>query len=237
MTKYLLFDLDGTLLPLDTDSFIPTYVNSITRYFSRVIDPKTFSHQLMASCYAMIEDLDPARTNEEKYMADFFAHIDREPAEFIPLFSDYYQRYYHEVRDVVQPDPLARKIVTNAVDKGLQIVLATNPVFPRDAVEQRMQWAGIADLPWKLVTSYENTHFCKPHIEYYAEILEQIGARPEECLHIGNDMNEDMPAAKLGVRVAMVTDCLINPHNKPLAGCSFSGSLAELAQWLDAAAM
>ena len=71
MTKYLLFDLDGTLLPLDTDSFIPTYVNSITRYFSRVIEPKLFAHQLMASCFEMIKNLDPTLTNEEKYMADW----------------------------------------------------------------------------------------------------------------------------------------------------------------------
>lgn len=233
MTKYLLFDLDGTLLPLDTDSFIATYVNSITRYFSHLLEPRFFAKQLLASSYGMINNLDPGLTNEEKFMADFFSKIGREHAELMPLFQDYYERHYHEVRTTVRPNPLARQIVEGAVTKGKRIVLATNPIFPREAIEQRMQWAGIADLPWELVTSYEDAHFCKPNKGYYAEILERLGARPEECVHIGNDMNEDLAASEIGIRVAIVDDCLINPHNKSLANCYFSGSLTALAQLLD----
>lgn len=233
MTKYLLFDLDGTLLPVDTESFISTYVKSVTRYFSRLIDPQLFSRQLMASSYAMIGNLDPGLTNQEKFMADFFQHIGYEPAELMPLFAEYYERHYHEVRAVTRPTPLARQIVEDALKRGLKVVLATNPVFPREAIAQRMAWAGIADLPWELVTSYEDTHFCKPNIQYYAEVLERIGAKPEECVHIGNDMDEDFPASEIGIRVAIVDDCLINPSNRPLADCHFHGSLRELAQWLD----
>lgn len=233
MTKYLLFDLDGTLLPLGTDRFISTYVKSITRYFSKLIDPKLFAHQLIDSCYAMIGNLDPNQTNQEKFMADFFQHIGHEPEELMPLFGDYYEHHYHEVRAVTRPTPLARQIVQNALRRGWRVVLATNPIFPREAIAQRMAWAGIADLPWELVTSYEDTHFCKPHIEYYAEILQRLGARAEECVHIGNDMEEDWPASQIGIPVAIVEDCLINPHNKPFAACHFHGSLEELAQWLD----
>ncbi len=233
MTKYLLFDLDGTLLPVDTENFIPAYVKSITRYFSRLIDPQRFSRQLIASSYAMIGNLDPGLTNQEKFMADFFAHIGHEPEQLMPLFAEYYERHYQEVRVVARPTPLARQIVEGAIKKGWKVVLATNPVFPREAIWQRMQWAGIADLPWQLITSYEDTHFCKPNIEYYAEVLERIGAKPEECVHIGNDMEEDFPASALGIRVAIVDDCLINPKNKSLAACCFHGSLRELAQWLE----
>ncbi len=80
MTKYLLFDLDGTLLPLDTDQFVPSYIKSITRYFSRLLEPSFFAQQLMASSYAMINNLDPEHTNEQKFMNDFFAKIGRDQA-------------------------------------------------------------------------------------------------------------------------------------------------------------
>ncbi len=233
MTKYLLFDLDGTLLPLDTYDFITTYVNSITRYFSHMLEPKSFAQQLVASSYAVINNLDPELTNEEKFMADFFGKIGRDQAELMPLFQDYYERHYHEVRVTARPNPVARQVVEGAVARGQRIVLATNPIFPREAIEQRMQWAGVADLPWEFVTCYEDAHFCKPNKEYYAEILERLGAMPEECVHIGNDMVEDLAASEIGIRVAIVDDCLINPHNRSLADCYFSGSLTDLAQWLD----
>lgn len=233
MTKYLLFDLDGTLLPLDTDKFVPTYMNSITRYFGRLLEPRSFAQQLMASSYVMINNLDPELTNEQKFMADFFAKIGRNQDELLPLFQDYYERHYQEVQQIVRPSPLARQLVEAALNRGIRIVLATNPVFPREAIEQRMQWAGIADLPWELVTTYEDTHFCKPNSEYYAEILARLGAQPEECLHIGNDMEEDLAASDIGIRVVMVDDCLIRSEKRSLSECHFSGSLESVAQWLD----
>ena len=233
MTKYLLFDLDGTLLPLDTDQFVPSYIKSITRYFSRLLEPSFFAQQLMASSYAMINNLDPEHTNEQKFMNDFFAKIGRDQAELFPLFQDYYERHYQEVRQIVRPSPLARQLVEAALKRGMRVVLATNPVFPREAIEQRMQWAGIADLPWELVTPYEDAHFCKPNSEYYAEILERLGAKPQECLHIGNDMEEDLAATDIGIRVVMVDDCLISSPKRSLSTCHFSGSLASVAQWME----
>lgn len=232
MAKYLLFDLDGTLLPVDNDTFIPNYVKSITHYFSDLIEPSFFARQLMDSTYTMITNLDPTLTNEQKFMADFFAKVNKDVDELLPLFEDYYQNHYHAVQQTTQPVALARQMVTSALERGSRIVLATNAVFPRDAVEQRMQWAGIADLPWELVTTYEDSHFCKPNTEYYAEIVERLGAQPEECLHIGNDMDEDLAAAEIGIPVVIVEDCLLNPQNKPLALSHFHGSLADVANWL-----
>lgn len=232
MAKYLLFDLDGTLLPLDTEAFIPVYLESITRFFSPHMEPGLFQKQLMASTYAMIGNLDPQPTNEEKFKSHFFTHINQEPERWMAIFDEYYHKHYHEVKQTTCPSPIAREIAQAALARGQKIVLATNPVFPLDAVQQRMQWAGIDDLPWELVTSYENSHFCKPHVEYYQSILARLNAHPQDCLHIGNDVDEDLPAARLGIDFALVDDCLINPAQRPLDNLSFKGSLEDLARWL-----
>ena len=34
---------------------------------------------------------------------------------------------------------------------------------------------------------------------------------------IGNDVSEDMIASKLGMRVFLLTDCLINKHNEDIS--------------------
>ncbi|NLY53274.1 MAG: HAD family hydrolase [Firmicutes bacterium] len=232
MVKYLLFDLDGTLLPLDTDHFIASYIRSISGFFSHLIDPRRFGKQLIESCYAMINNLDPTLTNEQKFMADFFVKLELAPTEMMPLFDTYYRERYQEVRETVSPSPLARQIVETALGKGMRVVLATNPIFPRVAIKQRMQWAGIADLPWELITTYEDAHFCKPHPQYYSEILQRLNAQPHECIHIGNDADEDMAAQAAGIPVVMVEDCLINRQNKTLSDCYFKGDLATVAEWL-----
>ena len=50
---------------------------------------------------------------------------------------------------------------------------------------------------------------------------------------IGNDATEDLAAAGLGMRVFLVTDCLINREEKDLSACPH-GSFAELREWMEA---
>lgn len=233
MNKYLLFDLDGTLLPMDTYAFVEQYVKAAAQYASHVVEPEVFVQRLVASSYAMINSEDTSLTNQEKFIADFFAQMEQEPDELMPVFDQFYQERYPALRSFTQPDPVARRMVELALARGFRLVLATNPVFPRTAIEQRMQWADVADLPWELVTSYEDFYSCKPNPRYYAEILQRIGAKPEDCIHIGNDMEEDMAATAIGIPVVIIDDYLINPHDKPLTDCLYSGSLQAVAAWME----
>ena len=229
--RYMLFDLDGTLLPLNTDRFLEAYVKKISAHFSEVLDPTLFARQLLASSYATIANSTPGVTNKEKYFADFFPKVQREPQELMSLFDEFYNNHFCSLAIESQPSPLARSLVMVALEKGYGIVLATNPIFPKEAVWERMRWANVHDLPWDLVTSYENTCFCKPHPQYFSEILEQIGASAEQCIHIGNDLSEDMAAQQVGIPVVMVTDYLVNRHNKSLDDCLYHGSLSEVLAW------
>ncbi|MBR1566518.1 MAG: HAD hydrolase-like protein, partial [Oscillospiraceae bacterium] len=77
----------------------------------------------------------------------------------------------------------------------------------------------------------ENSSTCKPNPAYYREILQKRGLRPEECLMVGNDVDEDMVAETLGMKVFLLTDCLINKNGGDLS-CWAHGGFDDLRSYL-----
>lgn len=225
--RYLLLDLDGTLLPMDMDEFLGAYLRLLAGRMAGYMSPERFVSELMTSTEAMIHNLDPSRTNEDVFMADFFSRTGLPQDEVRPIFDDFYARDFRTLISYTQPSPLARAIVGEARKHGLEPVIATNPLFPLQAIQERMRWAGVADFPFSLVTAYEDMHFCKPYPQYYEEILARLGAGPEECLMAGNDIDEDLVAGRVGIRTFLVEDCLINRQGRAVEA-DYRGSLADL---------
>ena len=62
------------------------------------------------------------------------------------------------------------------------------------------------------MTTFENSHYCKPNLDYYKEIFENIGSNPNESIMVGNNALEDMISGELGVKTYLVTDNLENPN-------------------------
>lgn len=227
MLKTILFDLDGTLLPIDTDAFVRQYMKALAAYAGHLIPPAQLVEQVMASTYEMIRNTDPNLTNAQVFASDFFPKVGKEEAEIMPFFDAFYREKFPALKAVCPGIPgLARQVVQTAVAQGYEIVLATNPLFPLVAIQERMRWIEVDDLPWRLITSYEEMHACKPQPAYYKEVLERIGRRPEECLMVGNDVQEDGVAGKLGMEVFFVTDFLMNRDETPLPA-GHHGSLTD----------
>lgn len=214
MFTTVLFDLDGTLLDLDMDKFLPIYFNALTPRFNHLIKPEEIISQLLASTEVMIMNKDPKLTNQDAFMQEFLARIKIPLTDFSAILGDFYSNDFGKLGYNARQKPLAREVLKCAFSKGLKVVIATNPVFPSEAILHRLKWANIADFPYELVTTYENMHFCKPHLEYYEEILARLGQKPEECLMIGNDVQEDLPARALGIKTFLVKDHLINRGDK-----------------------
>ena len=116
-------------------------------------------------------------------------------------------------------------------EKGIRVVLATNPLFPSIATENRIRWAGLQPEDFEYFTTFENSHYCKPNLDYYQEILEKRSLKPEECLMVGNDVGEDMITEQLGMKTFLLTDCLINKENKDISQYP-NGGFAELDAYL-----
>ncbi len=232
MLKAVLFDLDGTLLPVDTGKFMSEYLKEIAGAVRQAVEPQRFVHSLLASTAKMVADRSPAATNADVFWADFNVRLGDCIEDLKPLIEKFYSEKFSELARVARPRPqLSRRVVQTALDRGLRIALATNPVFPLTAVRQRMAWAGIDDQPWGVVACYEEMHFCKPNPDIYLEIAEKLGVRPEECLMAGNDAEEDMVAGSVGMKTYLVTDYLIGASHGNLK-VDWTGSLDGLADWL-----
>lgn len=234
MFQAILFDLDGTLLQMDTTLFLSEYLKDISRAAARVVEPGRFTGALLASTAAMVANTDPAVTNAEAFWADFRPRLADCIDDLEPLIVEFYQNDFRKLARITRPGEHARRVVQNALDRGKKIVLATNPIFPAFVIRERMAWAGVADLPWELITCYEEMHFCKPHPEYYLEITGLLGLRPEKCLMVGNDVEEDLPAGKVGMSTYLTNEFPLN-HEKAGFAADRCGSLIELSEWLSSA--
>jgi FMN phosphatase YigB (HAD superfamily) len=233
MIKNVLFDLDGTLLPFDAAEFTHAYFTRLGGRIGHLIEPKSFAKYLLASTEVMVRNLDKEQTNQQVFFNHFFAAVGLSEDILLPILNDFYEKDFSLLQKVTQRNAAARKAVTTVLSLALDVVIATNPIFPMAATRQRLEWAGLGDIPFRLVTSYENSHFCKPNTEYYLEITEELGCRPEECLMVGNDVEEDLIAGSIGMKTYLVTDCLINAKNADIRA-DYIGTLGELAENISA---
>jgi FMN phosphatase YigB (HAD superfamily) len=209
MFKGIFFDLDGTLLPLDLAEMMNSYFRALTIKLSPLVEPVSFMGALMAGVERMLYN-DGHGTNEQVFLEAFSRRLDGDYRQLLPVFDEFYINEYRELGRHVTPRPEARRALDLAAASGAKVVLATNPVFPRLAVEARLEWAGLAGYPFAALTSYENSCFCKPNPSYYLEILEATGLQGHECLMVGNDTKEDLVAAELGFSTFLLEDFLID---------------------------
>src|SRR5512139_2980995 len=102
-----------------------------------------------------------------------------------------------ELQPLVRPHPLARKLVEDCVERGWRVVLATNPIFPREVIDARLAWGGLDDLPFQPVTSYETSRHYKPHPGFFRDLLAELDLQPQACLMVGNDTLHDLAAGRM----------------------------------------
>lgn len=232
MLKAVLFDLDGTLLPMDQDAFLKAYFKGlVTKLAPLGYDPKRLVDVIWKATGAMVMN-QGIGTNEEVFWQCFQAAFGAESSRDLPVFEDFYRNEFQNVRYSCGFAEEAGRIVSQLKDRGITVILATNPLFPALATHSRIRWAGMEPEDFALVTTYENARFSKPNPDYYREILHTMGLAPEECLMVGNDVTEDMMTRELGMRVFLLTDCLINKEGKDIDQYPHGG-FRELRQYLD----
>ena len=204
MIRGLLLDLDDTLLANDTSRFLPAYFQRLSLSFPGQASPDDVLTQLLRATKRMMENRDPLRTLKEVFDAAFYPALGLDAESARPGVAAFYREVFPELRSLTAPLPGAADLVTAARDLGLPIVIATNPMMPEAAVQQRLEWAGLPPSrpSFELLTSYESFHFAKPDPAYVAEILGRMGWRPTEAAMIGNDPADDLqPASLLGMPV------------------------------------
>lgn len=232
--KHILFDLDGTLLPMDQDEFVRFYMPLLAKAYISAgveVDPKEFIGAVWAGYKAMVKN-DGSRTNREafwSYMDELSLPISSEESEALAL--KFYEGDFNQAISVTKPVPTADQVVKAAREQGIETYLATNPVFPRCATMNRIRWAGLAAEDFKVITTYEDCRYCKPNVEYFRQILEQFDLEPSECLMVGNDVAEDLVIRQLGVKTFLVTDTMENKDDLPIES-EYMGTLEDLLEFV-----
>jgi len=213
MLNTVIFDLDGTLLPMDMEVFLNKYFTELSFKFKDYFNPKELTEHIWASTGCMIKNKNPRITNEEAFFEDFYKRVVHKPEIISPLFEDFYINDFKRLASATRKEELMQNTVKILKEKGYRLVIATNPIFPKLAINQRVEWAGFSIDEFDFITSFEKMHFCKPHLEFYQEVLDNIDKKPQECIMVGNDVEEDMVAKKLGLKTYLLEDCLISRGN------------------------
>lgn len=227
----ILFDLDGTLLPMDQEKFVNVYFKMLAaKLVPYGYEPQQLINAILAGIEAMIKN-DGSQLNEDAFWKRFVDIYGDKVLADKPAFEDFYKNEFQDARSFCGFNPKAEETVRLLKDKGYRVVLATNPLFPSIATESRIRWAGLEPSEFDLYTTYENTSYCKPNLDYYRDILKRINCRPEECLMVGNDVGEDMVVEALGMQAFLLTDCLINTQKKDITAY-LHGSFEQLLSML-----
>jgi len=237
MKMILLIDLDDTLLANDMDIFIPAYLQKLGEYLANLHDPRKLIEQLLTATQSMLTNTDPSSTLKERFDRDFYPVLGLDYDEAASHISDFYNNEFPKLESVTQNIPSAVELIKDSISNGYKIVIATNPLFPRIAITQRLKWAGLGDFidEFEIITSYENFHFTKPNPAYYAEIIAQLGWPEEPIIMIGNDQELDIKAANnMGIATYWVNPNTNVIHPNILDGqpASAEGDLSHVTEFL-----
>lgn len=206
----ILFDLDGTLLPMVQEEFVKEYFRLLVKKAAPLgYEPEKLIDTLWKGTGAMVEN-DGSCANQEAFWRTFAQVYGQQALKDRPVFDDFYVHEFAGAQSACGFDPKAASTVKRLQEQGYDLILATNPIFPAPAVEHRIRWAGLEPEDFQMYTTYENSCHCKPNPAYYQDILDRLGLRPEQCLMVGNDVEEDMVAAATGMGVFLLTPCLIH---------------------------
>lgn len=225
--RAVLFDLDGTLLDIDLGRFLGRYFTALSKTFAEILSPDQVEPAMAAlnsGTEAMMRP-HPGLTNYEAFWQEVATHVGLDPEAHAAPLEQFYEEVFPSLSDGYGPATGSAEALAAARECGLKIAIATNPIFPRRAVEHRMSWAGIDHTAVDAITSYETMHSCKPHASYFKETAEMIGVSPIDCMMVGDDPVLDMAATDVGMQTFYVGD------GTP-AHYSYKGSLTEVANLL-----
>lgn len=231
--KAILFDLDGTLLPMDQDIFVKAYFGGISKKLApRGYEPEKLIGAIWSGTKAMVRNNGEV-TNEDAFWRTFetiYGEGARKRDE--AAFEQFYLEDFDKVKAVCGYSEEARAVIDKVKANGFKVALATNPIFPAIATKKRIAWAGLSHTDFELFTTYENSRYSKPNPDYYRDVTAALGVSAEECLMVGNDVDDDMVAEGLGMKVFLLTDCLINKSGADISVYP-RGSFGELIEFID----
>lgn len=218
MIKAVLLDLDNTLIE-NPFNRLGQRIDTWNDFFQARTGLPDAGEGLVEALKAVTLNLDPQRTNMAVLLNSLSARWEQSEADVLAVFQDFYAQVYAEMAHYVHPKASAPILLNWLHKAGYHVVIATNPLFTADAVQERLGWGGLpTDLTaYTLVTHLENMHFAKPMPHYYEEILGRLGITTDEAIMVGDDWQNDIvPAARAGLNSFWITPDRTPPGPEPI---------------------
>jgi FMN phosphatase YigB (HAD superfamily) len=235
VTLTLLVDLDNTLLGNNMETFIPAYLKALGEHLSDHISPEKMVSAMLSATQQMMDNTSIHATLKEAFDPDFYPPLRLVEPEIREYIDRFYQEKFPNLKILTQFRSEAADFISSAVRRGYHIGIATNPLFPRTAITQRLAWAGLPqeEFPFTLIPSYETFHFAKPNPAYFAEFLGILGWPEGQVLMVGNDPDHDIRGAQeMGIPAYWVSNRADQyPTDQPEP--DGVGSLGEVLPWID----
>lgn len=205
MELTLLLDLDDTLLNTDLESFVPIYFQALSQHLQPFVPSDKVVPALIAGMTAMNANEDPRRTLREVFESEFYPRLGVQQETLTDAISEFFRRVLPALARHTRQNPDAIRFVDWAISAGHRIAIATDPLFYRAAVEERVRWAGFNPEQFELIASADHFHFTKSYPAYFAEVLGRLGWPDGPVVMVGNDYQRDVvPAHKLGLKTFLI---------------------------------
>lgn len=230
MIKAVLLDLDNTLLHNPDAVFAAEFLRLADAFFSARIHYPTISKALLSATRAMIAVRSDLQLNSRLAAGILAEKTNLAPELIASTLQDFYREIYPQLQNCVEPvGNIGNELIDHLHNLKIAVVVATNPIYPAEAVRQRLQWANLPDdfSTYALVTHADNMHFAKPDPAYYVEIAARVGVEPDEVLIVGDSYDNDiLPAQQVGVHTY---------HVESSAASSLSDLFQKIASedWLE----
>jgi len=201
----VLFDLDGTLVDVDMNRFVQSYLRRLTEHMSDQVNPLRATQTLHHAVAAMFANTDASRTLESILFEVLQEELAVSSEWYVECLARFCQDDLESLRPLVTGHPLSSQLIESSLNRGWKVVLATNPIFPRVVVDARVSWGGMDGDAFYHVAAYETAHFCKPRPLFFKEILGRLQIPAEACLMVGNDTVHDLAASQVGMQTCLLT--------------------------------
>lgn len=208
--KSFLFDLDGTLLAVSDNDFAHAYFHELVPALRGLLPIDGLGQTIMRATLLMQNDLAPTKNNMDKFrdiLAGFYPTADREAVW--SRLMEFYASTFDNIHSIMGPNLPLLRAIRYLRSHGNRILLTTNPIFPQIATYKRLTWAGFTPESFEYVSTMENCSACKPHIEYWQNVIREKKVDPAQAIAIGNDCVEDVSARFAGIETYLVTDYVI----------------------------
>jgi len=240
-----LFDLDNTLILFEEVKFVKGYYPRLAARFAGVFPDGQFAERLMKATVEL-RNSDGSTINRELFIRILCEGLNIDRDEVWARFEQFFNLDFDVFRDTVTATPGAGSVFRHVKERGLKLVVATNPIWPLSVQQKRIVWAGVGDAEVDLITHIDNMSYCKPQLGYFRQICQLINVQPGECLMVGDDPANDMVAAKTGMKTYQTTDSrshsqrplevskkVIGNNLEGIPPADFSGTLADVPRAVD----